>query len=214
MTPERRLYVVQTWAVASERDVAAFDDRAEVYESGWRGRLHHQIADEVAALLVCLAPNPRRVLDVGCGTGYFLRELAERFPAAQVLRGIDAAPRMVEVARAMAIDTRLSFNVGFAERLPYESKSFDWVVSTTSFDHWQDQERGLAECARVLEPEGHLVLADLFSRCLIPTLFGSRRRKARTRERLTPLLAGAGLGSPSWHSLQTPLMAAAEMMKP
>jgi ubiquinone/menaquinone biosynthesis C-methylase UbiE len=214
MTPERRLHVVQTWAVPSERDVEAFDDRAEVYESGWRGRLHHQIADEVAALLVRLAPNPSRVLEVGCGTGYLLRELAEKFPAAQCLRGIDAAPRMVAVARAMAIDTRLSFNVGFAEHLPYESKSFDLVVSTTSFDHWHDQERGLAECARVLEPEGHLVLADLFSRCLIPTLFGSRRRKARTRERLTPLLTGAGLGSPSWHSLQTPLMAAAEIMKP
>jgi ubiquinone/menaquinone biosynthesis C-methylase UbiE len=214
MTPERLLHVVQTWAVASERDVEAFDDRAEVYESGWRGRLHHQIADEVAALVGRLAPNPRCVLDVGCGTGYLLRELAEKFPAAQVLRGIDAAPRMAEVARAMASDIRLSFNVGFAEHLPYESTSFDLVLSTTSFDHWHDQERGLAECARVLEPEGHLVLADLFSRGLIPTLFGSRRRKARTRERLTPLLAGAGLGSPSWHSLQTPLMAAAEVMKP
>ena len=78
---------------------------------------------------------------------------------------------MVEVARAMASDMRLSFNVGFAEHLPYESTSFDLVLSTTSFDHWHDQERGLAECARVLEPEGYLVLADLFSRCLLPTLF-------------------------------------------
>ena len=49
MTPERLLHLVQTWAVASKRDVEAFDARAEVYESGWRGRLHHQIADEVAA---------------------------------------------------------------------------------------------------------------------------------------------------------------------
>src|SRR6185437_12445716 len=64
------LHVMQTWAVASERDVEAFDDRAEVYERGWRGRLHHQVADEVAALVVRLAPNPRCVLDVGCGTGY------------------------------------------------------------------------------------------------------------------------------------------------
>src|SRR2546430_11393062 len=214
MTPERRPRVVQTWAVASERDVEAFDDRAEVYESGWRGRLHHQIADEVAALVVRLAPNPRCVLDVGCGTGYLLRELAEKFPAAQVLRGIDAAPRMVEVARAMASDMRLSFNVGFAEHLPYESTSFDLVLSTTSFDHWHDQERGLAECARVLEPEGHLVLADLFSRGLIPTLFGSRRRKARTCERLTLLLGDAALGLPSWHYLRTPLTSASAEVQP
>src|SRR2546429_9272800 len=117
MTPERRPRVVQTWAVASERDVEAFDDRAEVYESGWRGRLHHQIADEVAALLVPLAPNPRCVLGVGCGTGYLLRELAGKFPAAQVLGGIHAAPRVVGGGRAMASAMRLGFNVGFAGHL-------------------------------------------------------------------------------------------------
>jgi ubiquinone/menaquinone biosynthesis C-methylase UbiE len=205
---------VQTWAMASDRDVRAFDERADVYESGWRGRLHHQIAEEVALLAAGLAPKPRRVLDVGCGTGYLLRGLAEKLPAAQVMRGIDAAPRMVEVARSMASDARLGFTVGVAEDLPYEDASFDLVVSTTSFDHWHDQQRGLAECARVLEPEGHLLLADLFSRWLIPTLFGSRRGKARTQERLTPLLTEAGLSLPNWHRLQTPLMAAANVVKP
>jgi ubiquinone/menaquinone biosynthesis C-methylase UbiE len=205
--------VVQTWAMAADRDVGAFDERAEVYESGWRGRLHHQIADEVAVVAVGVAPNPRSVLDVGCGTGFLLRELAEKFAAAQVLRGIDAAPRMVEVAQSMASDTRLSFTVGVAEDLPYEHASFDLVVSTTSFDHWHDQRLGLAECARVLEPSGHLLLADLFSRWLIPTLFGRRRGNARTRERLTPLLTEAGLSSPNWHPLRTPLMAAAEVVK-
>lgn len=87
------------------------------------------------------------------------------------------------------------------------------MVSTTSFDHWRDQRRGLVECARVLEAEGHLVLADLFSRWLVPTLIGSRRRKARTRERLEGLLAGAGFGSADWHPLRTPLIAAVESRK-
>ncbi len=120
---------------------------------------------------------------------------------------------MVEVARAMASDPRLTFTVGVAEDLPYDDACFELVVSTTSFDHWHDQQRGLAECARVLKPEGHLLLADLFSRWLIPTLFGSRRRKARTRERLTALLTEAGLSSPNWHPLHTPLMAAATVAK-
>jgi ubiquinone/menaquinone biosynthesis C-methylase UbiE len=200
--------------MAPDRDVGAFDERADEYESGWRGRLHHQTADEVAVLAVRLAPNSRRVLDVGCGTGYLLRELTEKLPAAQVLRGVDAAPRMVDVAQSLASDTRLRFTVGVAEDLTYEDASFDLVVSTTSFDHWRDQRRGLAECARVLEPEGHLLLADLFSCWLTPTLFGRRRGKARTRERLTPLLLDAGLGSPNWHPLQMPLIAAADVVKP
>jgi len=95
----------------------------------------------------------------------------------------------------------------------YEDASFDLVVSTTSFDRWNDQQRGLAECARVVEPQGQLLLADLFSRWLLP-IFRSRRGKARTRERLTSLLTEAGFRSPTWHHLQTPLMAAATVMKP
>ena len=59
-------------------------------------------------------------------------------------------------------------------------------VSTTSFDHWRDQQRCLAECARVLEAKGGLVLADLFSPWLVATLISGRRKKARMRERLTP----------------------------
>jgi ubiquinone/menaquinone biosynthesis C-methylase UbiE len=43
---------------------------------------------------------------------------------------------------------------GVAERLPFADASFDLVVSVLSFDHWSDQELGLAECARVLRPGG------------------------------------------------------------
>ena len=51
-------------------------------------------------------------------------------------------------------------------------------MSTTSFDHWSDQQAGLRECARVLVPGGRLMLVDLFSLWLAPTLTGGRRGKA------------------------------------
>jgi ubiquinone/menaquinone biosynthesis C-methylase UbiE len=127
-------------------------------------------------------------------------------PSAQIFCGVDAAPRMIEVARSTTTDRRTNFVVGVAEDLPYDDASFDLVMSTTSFDHWRDQKRGLAECVRVLEPEGYLVLADLFSRWLLPTLFGSRRAQARTRKRLTPLLTSIGMRSLKWHQLSTPLI--------
>ena len=200
--------------MAHDRDVGAFDERAGSYESGWRGRLHHHIADQVAVLAAQVSPNVGRVLDVGCGTGYLLRDLAGRLSAVQALEGIDAAPRMVETARSMGTDPRLGFRVGVAEELPYDDGSFGLVVSTTSFDHWRDQQRGIRECARVLEAHGHLLLADLFSSWLALTLFGSRRRKARTRVRVTLLLAEAGLGSPLWHRLGTPLISAVVASKP
>jgi ubiquinone/menaquinone biosynthesis C-methylase UbiE len=200
--------------MASDRDVGAFDERSRAYESGWRGRFHQQIADEAGGLALDVAPSPRRVLDVGCGTGYLLRELAEKLASAQIFCGVDAAPQMIEVARSTTTDPRINFAVGVAEDLPYDDASFELVVSTTSFDHWRDQKRGLAECVRVLEPEGYLVLADLFSRWLLPTLFGSRRAQARTRKRLTPLLTSIGMRSPKWHQLSTPLIAAVTAVKP
>ena len=198
--------------MARDRDVAAFDERAHGYDEGWRGRMHHQIADRTADLALTCLPAPSRILDVGCGTGYLLGRLAARLPLAEVLAGIDPAPAMITVARAAAAD-RLRFVVGTAERLPWPAESFDLVVSTTSFDHWADQRAGLAECARVLAPGGCLVLADLFSVLLVPTLLGGRRGKARTKRRATQLVTAAGLHSPRWHRLYTVIIQAVTATK-
>ncbi len=194
--------------MARDRDVAAFGERAQRYDEGWLGQLHHQIADRAADLALACVPAPRRILDVGCGTGYLLGRLAARAPQAEALAGIDAAPAMIEAARRTAADDRLRFVVGTAERLPWPAASFDLVVSTTSFDHWADQRAGLAQCARVLAPGGCLVLADLFSVLLLPTLLGGRRGKARTKRRVTHLLTAAGLHSPRWHRLYTVIIQA------
>jgi ubiquinone/menaquinone biosynthesis C-methylase UbiE len=183
------------------RDVAAFDDRAGSYEQGWRGRLHRAISDRTAALAMSAVASPQRVLDVGCGTGYLLRVLAGHYPGAQELAGIDAAPNMIQTAKRLTHDERLTFATGVAEHLPYTDASMDLVVSTTSFDHWPDQGAGLTECARVLRPGGRLVLVDQFSRWLIPTLAVSRRGKARTRRRASGLLLSAGFTQPDWHNL-------------
>jgi len=191
-----------------DRDVQAFDDRAATYESGYLGRLHHEISDRVADLALRQVPAPRRVLDVGSGTGYLLGVLAGRLPDAVELTGVDAAPFMVTVARANAPDERLRFLHGTAEQLPVPDSSYDLVVSATSFDHWTDQAVGLTECARVLAPGGTLVLADQFSLLLLPTLLAGRRGKARTRTRATRLVTAAALRTPKWHRLYAVLIQA------
>ncbi|MGO8826690.1 MAG: class I SAM-dependent methyltransferase [Acidimicrobiales bacterium] len=184
-----------------ERDVQAFEDRADSYEEGWRGRMHHDIATRTADLALTSSTAPGRVLDVGCGTGFLLRLLADRLPEAERLLGIDAAAGMIAVAKSKANDPRLSFSEGVAEKLPYPDESFDLVVSSTSFDHWEVQGAGLSECGRVLAPGGHLVLTDLFSPLLVPTLLGARRDRARTTHRAEALLKCAGFRTMAWHRL-------------
>ena len=182
-----------------DRDVGAFDKRARGYEKGWLGGLHRDISDKVADIALASNRQPEQVLDIGCGTGYLLRKLSSQLPDAE-LCGIDPAPQMVEVASAFA-SKNLSFETGVAEALPFPESSFDLVVSTTSFDHWTDQRAGIAEIARVLRPSGRLVLADLFSVFLVPTLLVGRRGRVRTIKAATTLLQGAGLEVLSRHNL-------------
>ena len=192
--------------VPKYRDVQAFHDRARGYEAGVLGRFHAEVVARTADLALASAKAPKRILNVGCGTGLLLRQLAQRLPHAAELTGVDAAQGMIEAAATA--DNRLRYLQGSAEMLPFEDASFDLVISTTSFDHWTDQAAGLAECHRVLEPGGRLVLADLFSLALLPTLIGGRSDRARTRLRATKLLAAAGFRSVTWHRLHSGIIRA------
>jgi SAM-dependent methyltransferase len=189
--------------VTRRRDVQAFDDRALNYEDGLLGRMHGEIVAESVDLALALAPSPARVLDVGCGTGLLLRQLARRLPDARVLTGLDPAAGMIAVAKDRSADPRLGYRQAAAERLPFDDASFDLVISTTSFDHWADQRAGLGECHRVLEKGGLLVLTDLFSLALLPTTVIGRRDRARTQLRATKLLAAARFTSIAWHRLNS-----------
>jgi len=75
MALRNRATVLHTSAVS---DLGTFAEGADVYDSGWRGRLHHSIADEVAALALEVAPSSKRILDVGCGMGYLDASAAGR----------------------------------------------------------------------------------------------------------------------------------------
>jgi ubiquinone/menaquinone biosynthesis C-methylase UbiE len=137
-------------------DIERFSRWARSYESS---RTQNFLVDRVhrAVLELLLTAEPRRVLDVGCGTGRLLRTVGERWPAAQ-LAGVDAAEGMVEEARRLM--PTATFYTGVAEALPLPDASADLVLSTLSFHHWHDRAAGVREVGRVLEPGGRFVLAD------------------------------------------------------
>lgn len=104
------------------------------------------------------------LLDIGTGPGYLLMKLHRLCPDLQ-LAGLDASPAMVLEAEANMRRAGLSGTVaireGFAQNLPYDSESFDAVVSTGTIHHWKDPISGLNEAYRVLKRGGHALMYDI-----------------------------------------------------
>jgi SAM-dependent methyltransferase len=107
---------------------------------------------EEAIRHVVIAPG-QRVLDVGCGTGVFLRLVAER--GAEPF-GLDASEALIEIARERvpAADLR----VGEMEALPYADHSFDVVTGFNSFFFASDLVAALREAGRVAKPRAPVVI--------------------------------------------------------
>ncbi len=104
-----------------------------------------------------------RVLDVGCGPGYFVRVLGRTVGPTGSVVGLDAAPEMIEYARRRSLrQPNCSFEIGTAESLPFVDASFDVVVSSLFVHHLPDELRlqAVREMKRVLRPGGRLLLAD------------------------------------------------------
>lgn len=95
-----------------------------------------------------------RVLDVGCGSGELLEHLQDLDARAV---GVDPARRMVELARARAVGADV--RRGDFEQLPFDDGVFDALLAVNTFQLAEDQERALAEAARVLAPGGTVGLA-------------------------------------------------------
>ena len=73
--------------------------------------------------------------------------------------GVDATSEMLGIARSRLAES-IPLYVGQAERLPFESACFDWVVSSSVFHHIRKPREALAEFERILKPSGHLVITD------------------------------------------------------
>jgi ubiquinone/menaquinone biosynthesis C-methylase UbiE len=102
-----------------------------------------------------------RLLDVGCGTGRASRIAA--LTSASVV-GIDLSPEMIARARDLAIGIEnVRFQVGDAERLPFDDGEFTTGVCSNSIHHYPEPQRAVEEMARVLASGGRFVLGDACS---------------------------------------------------
>lgn len=111
------------------------------------------------AFVVHALRGAERVLDAGCGTGRFTITLARQ--GAHMV-ALDASQEMLLEVRRKAEEAgvahRIEFVCGDVENLDYEAGTFDGVLSIAVLRHFPSPAKGIAELARVLRPEGTLVV--------------------------------------------------------
>jgi arsenite methyltransferase len=103
-----------------------------------------------------------RILDAGCGPGFYTRELLEQVGPEGALVGVDQSPQMLAVAERRCRDQgNVTFGQGEVTALPVESEDFDRALSVQVLEYVQDHETALAEMHRAVRPGGRIVIWDV-----------------------------------------------------
>jgi demethylmenaquinone methyltransferase / 2-methoxy-6-polyprenyl-1,4-benzoquinol methylase len=126
-------------------------------DRGWR----------IKAAKVCLSEQPRKFLDLCCGTGDLSINVAARSNTALEIKGLDYSQPMLEIARTKAArikDKMFSFTQGDASNLPFPNQYFDCIGISFAFRNLTYKnalvEKHLSEIFRVLQPGGRFVIVE------------------------------------------------------
>jgi SAM-dependent methyltransferase len=163
----------QTAAMTSDQEVA----RIEAAYSRREGRFCYTLL-EPAALLACqererkllsilvaeglLSLQHLRILEVGCGTGFWLREFVKWGARPENMHGIDLLPERIAEAKKLS-PSGINLECGSATRLNFADAEFDLVLQSTMFTSILDAAMKVQiarEMLRVLRPTGLIVWYD------------------------------------------------------
>lgn len=107
--------------------------------------------------------KPRRILDLGCGTGSSTIMLKQAFPEAEVT-GLDLSPQMLTVAqhKAERLNLAIAWQQGLAEATSYTDGEFDLISIAFLFHETpvSVSQAVLRECHRLLQPTGQIIILD------------------------------------------------------
>lgn len=171
-----------------------YDILAAIFFGGRRRRVYNRLVAESGA-----RPGDR-VLDVGCGTGYLTRLMAEAVAPGGTAIGVDPSVEAITHAGQQDHPDNCTFAEGHAEALDAPDSSFDVVVSSLMVHHLPDtlRPRAVDEMFRVLRPGGSVLVAEFrppasrIGRGLISALTGHRAMAENRVDLLDPMLRAAG----------------------
>lgn len=133
-----------------------YDPVADRYAAGADAAPYNALYERPAMLALLPDVAGARVLDAGCGDGWYAEQLVAR--GARVT-AVDASARMVEHARRRLgddVDVRIA---DLAQPLDFGDASFDGIVSALALEHVRDWDATFAELRRILVPGGWLLFS-------------------------------------------------------
>ncbi|MEM7515444.1 MAG: class I SAM-dependent methyltransferase, partial [Planctomycetota bacterium] len=117
---------------------------SKLFQQDWHGEMIHHVP-----------AGTKEILDLGCGTGFFLAELQEKHPGAV---GLDISHEMLKVSDQYVPSAKLV--TGDAERMPFKPGAFDLVFVKGSLHHTRDHVGFLKGCLGATRPGGTLVMSE------------------------------------------------------
>lgn len=134
-----------------------FERAAKSYDGA--AVLQLEIANRMSDRLDYIKQQPKRVLDVGCGTGFITKDLLNRFPKADVI-ALDIAHSMAKKSQAQGGWLRKPKAIcADAENLPLKEGSIDFVISSLMLQWSNDLAKAFTGFRHVLAPNGLLLFS-------------------------------------------------------
>jgi ubiquinone/menaquinone biosynthesis C-methylase UbiE len=198
----RQNFHFQSGGWFTAESASRYEAQVEALFAGAAGAMRRRALSLIAKAWRARDHRGLSMLDLACGTGAFLSDLAVAFPRARLI-GADLSPAYLATARAAAPAAALVH--AKAEQLPFADASLDAVCAIYLFHELPPKVRGVvaAEIARVLKPGGVFALADSIQPAdeprlarlieAFPAYFHEPYYESYAKTDLTALFGAAGL---------------------
>ncbi|NVJ59571.1 MAG: malonyl-ACP O-methyltransferase BioC [Gammaproteobacteria bacterium] len=152
--------MTQEFSPFDKQSVAASFSKAAVHYDEF-AFVQREIGDRLIERLPFMKVSPKIVVDVGCGTGHFTRQLKQRYKKSKVF-GCDIAGGMIQQAKSQqGWFNRIDYQVADMDWLPFADKSVDLIFSNLAVQWSVNPKHTFNELCRILKPGGLLLFSTL-----------------------------------------------------
>ncbi|PUA28603.1 MAG: malonyl-[acyl-carrier protein] O-methyltransferase BioC [Cellvibrio sp. 79] len=153
-----QVQIIEPSGLDKKKVAQSFGRAAPTYDTV--AQLQRDVGKHLLQYIPVQLESGATVIDLGSGTGFFTRQLANRFDGAAII-GLDIAEGMLHFSQQQTHTHQIKWLCADAELLPLADHSVDLIFSSLAIQWCSNLLQLLRELARVLKPGGQLVVATL-----------------------------------------------------